>query len=166
MIDGPTRAKWNEYLDAVSNAGGRNPIIGGGAVRDRLLGIVPNDVDIFYEGRLDYDAMATTFGAVVARDLSSVNNYDVPVDAIADVVTDDLETVQFMRVDSVPARLKRFAASISRAYYGSHVGLILTDAFLSSVETKTIHFDEWVSDAYRCKMINKFEPLGYTLKDR
>jgi hypothetical protein len=152
VIDPIAILEWDAYLFEVSKAGGLKAMIGGGAIRDRLLGITPHDIDIFYEGKLDYNLLSD-IRQPVERTVDP--NYDVAVERITDATGFRSEIVNLLECKSVEDRFCKFAANISKVYY-TRRGLILTPAFMCAVYSRQIIYDEGTSEHYKNKMMNKF----------
>ena len=154
-LDAATREKWDSYLALAAKAGACNAMICGGAVRDTLLGVVVEDVDIFHEGEVDPDDLPDR--------LLHVGGYDPDYPLIKRrVVIDDQERLDFLQVESVQAHLGiGFSADISEVFY-SPKGLVLSPAFLQAVDSRIITFRTHADKAYIAKIRRKFGPLGFT----
>lgn len=164
-IDAATRKEWDDLLGNTFLAGSDNEMIGGGAIRDRLLGVPPADIDLFYSGDVKIEWLAKRVGlkSYEYRPLDNHTQYDVKVLSIIDAVTAKGEPLNLLRCGSVERRFHEFAADISKVFY-QQGRVIMTDAFLNAVETKTVNFDLGVSGNYVTKIAKKFQPLGFQFR--
>jgi hypothetical protein len=157
-IPAATLAHWDDLIYIAECGGAANAWIGGGAIRDTLLGIPVRDIDVFHEGEISLHYLREHMAWAEARDVD--DRYDVPVVSIIDA-EDERTAIQFLQCESIPERFKSFAADISKVFYRPGRGVIQTPAFLTAVQTKRITFDEGTSAPYRDKLVEKFQPLGY-----
>lgn len=156
MIPYRTLRLWDHYLLAVQRGGGTDPIIGGGCIRDLILGIPVNDVDIFHE-----DPVSSFPGAVSFAVRPAPEGYDGRAMQLADAAAPNGDNINLIEMEDVNTILSSFGADINQVYY-TRGDLIITQAFVRAFEAKKITFHMEARPQYIAKIKNKFGPLGYT----
>lgn len=140
-------------------------MIAGGAPRDWYIGRVAKDIDVFVDTDFTHTELEGIIGLQVT-DLTLPPEYEGNPNINSVFETRYFgQTVQIITVKTLDNLIEDFPVNISQAYYD--VGQIFFTAdFAEGHETKTIWTtgEDYQQGRYLARIVEKFQPLGYTLK--
>lgn len=141
-------------------AGAGDCIVAGGAIRDMLLDKPISDVDIFYEGSLNLNKLLEFFTWGDSSNPTFEEEYEN--DGTWSLTHGNMKCkysgmkVQFINVNNVYEHIDTFGCNISKVWYHTTNGLMLTQEFMDGVMYKTLDFEGCTREKYAEKIKAKY----------
>jgi hypothetical protein len=152
----PIPPEWENLRRKVASQAGRHAIIGGGAIRDHILGLPVKDIDVFVLG-MSAESARQIFGADIieyAGVEEAKHQYRTQDGLMADLV--------FSRYDNVGEVLEHFDLGICRVGWDGWDYVVTDDFEFDRRNAKITTFYPSTS-GHRDRVLAKLRPIGFQL---